>query len=99
MDGPWKVSCRRTVPRGSGTANGEFSEMADAVLFAESWLQPGWTAMITNPEGVQVELEKGKLPVFPQTLWQDQRASSGRPMSDKLTCNPDRTDQDAPSDE
>ena len=52
---------------GSGSANGEFSRMADAVSFAESWLQPGWTAMITNPDGVQVELEKGKVPEFPPT--------------------------------
>ena len=41
--------------------------MADAVAFAEGWLQPGWTATITNPEGVQVELEKGKPPAFPPT--------------------------------
>jgi hypothetical protein len=52
---------------GSGSANGEFSQMADAVVFAESWLQPGWTAWITNPEGVRVELEKGKPPEFPPT--------------------------------
>ena len=65
MNGPWKVSCRREAPGGSGNANGEFSRMADAVAFADGWLQPGWTATITNPEGVQVELKKGKPPQFP----------------------------------
>jgi hypothetical protein len=67
VDGSWKVSCRRTALGGSGSANGEFSRMADAVAFAEGWLQPGWTATITNPQGVQVELEKGKPPEFPPT--------------------------------
>jgi hypothetical protein len=75
VDGPWKVSCRRTAPGGSGSANGEFSRMADAVEFAEGWLQPGWTATITNPEGVQVELEKGKPPEFPPAPGK----SKGRP--------------------
>lgn len=41
--------------------------MPDAVAFADGWLQPGWTATITNPEGVQVELKKGKPPQFPPT--------------------------------
>jgi hypothetical protein len=67
VDGPWKVSCRMTAPGGSGNANGEFSRMADAVDFAEGWLEPGWTATITNPDGVQVKLEKGKPPEFPPT--------------------------------
>ena len=67
MNGPWKVSCRRTGPGGSGHANGEFSRMSEAVGFAEGWLGPGWTATLTNPEGVQVELEKGKPPEFPPT--------------------------------
>jgi hypothetical protein len=65
VDGPWKVNCRRTKPGDSGSANGEFSQMAEAVEFAESWLGPGWTATITNPQGVQVELVKGKRPEFP----------------------------------
>jgi hypothetical protein len=79
VDGPWKVSCRRTAPGGSGSANGEFSRMADAVSFAESWLQPGWTATITNPEGVQVKLEKGKVPVFPPDDRQDQGGRADGP--------------------
>jgi len=49
--------------------------MADAVAFAEDWLQPGWTATLTNPEGVQVELEKGKPPEFPPTRG---KSKSGR---------------------
>jgi hypothetical protein len=65
VKGPWKVSCRRTGPGGSGNANGEFSRMSEAVAFAEGWLGPGWTATITNPDGVQVELVKGKRPEFP----------------------------------
>jgi hypothetical protein len=64
VDGPWKVNCRRTAPGGSGSANGEFSRMAEAVEFAEGWLGPGWTATLTNPRGEQVELVKGKRPVF-----------------------------------
>jgi hypothetical protein len=67
VDGPWKVSCWRTAPGGSGNANGEFSRIADAIAFAEDWLEPGWTATITNPAGVQVKLEKGKPPEFPPT--------------------------------
>jgi hypothetical protein len=67
MNGPWKVNCRRSDPGGSGDANGEFSRIADAIAFAEDWLQPGWTATITNPAGVRVPLERGKPPVFPPT--------------------------------
>ena len=65
MGGPWKVNCRGTKPGDSGSANGEFSRMDDAVEFAESWLGPGWTATITDPRGVQVELVMGKRPKFP----------------------------------
>jgi hypothetical protein len=39
--------------------------MAEAVAFAEAWLGPGWTATLTSPYGVQVELEQGKPPEFP----------------------------------
>ena len=51
--------------------------MSEAVGFAEGWLGPGWTAMLTNPEGVQVELEKGKPPRFPPTPGEGQGGRRG----------------------
>jgi hypothetical protein len=62
---PWRVSCRRTAPGGSGSASGEFSRMADAIAFAESWMGVGWVGTLTNPAGVSVALERGKRPRFP----------------------------------
>ena len=71
LEGKMSKDCTR----GPCSANGEFSRMADAVAFAENWLQPGWTAATTNPKGVQVKLEKGKPPKFPPTPGK----SKGRP--------------------
>ena len=65
MAGSWKVKCFMSSGRGSGNANEEFSTMADAVAFVESWMGPGWVGQITDPSGRRAELERGKPPRFP----------------------------------
>jgi hypothetical protein len=77
----WKVDCRRSGPGAKGNASGEFSRMADALDFADVWLEAGWIGTLTNPAGQTVELVRGERPVFPRRTLADRRVAFTRRSS------------------